>query len=70
MFNIPELIDMFHGWYNNLVYSGSILFFFLFCLYPSNFWSTTPRSIPEATVEYCEIISNHGILILVEFVVP
>jgi len=27
MFNIPELIDMFHGWYNNLVYSGSILFF-------------------------------------------
>jgi hypothetical protein len=28
MFNIPELIDMFHGWYNNLVYSGSILFFF------------------------------------------
>ena len=27
MFNIPELIDMFHGWYNKLVYSGSIFFF-------------------------------------------
>jgi len=54
MFNIPELIDMFHGWYNKLVYSGNIMFLYprstgggiLFYLCPSFHLSVLP-SVPR-----------------------